>query len=159
VLQRGEIEIALNIIVPDQPAGPSNQPRNVNNTCLRPVLQRGEIEIAPNIIVPDQPTGPSNQPQNSNNTPNQHFNDDGYDDLCVEVLKNVEDAGLSEPLNQIHTTNITPNEHFHEDGYDEMCMEVLKHAENTGLCDVTCKIFFYIRVYVGLINFFFFYIR
>jgi hypothetical protein len=83
------------------------------------VLQRREIKIAPNIIVPDQPAGPSNQPQNSNNTPNQHF---------------------------------------HEDGYDEMCMEVLKHAENTGLCDVTGKIFFYIRLYVGLINFFF-YIR
>ncbi|KAF0702201.1 PR domain zinc finger protein 16-like, partial [Aphis craccivora] len=31
-VQRGEIEITLNIIMPDQPLGPSNQPQNSNNT-------------------------------------------------------------------------------------------------------------------------------
>ncbi|KAL4153905.1 hypothetical protein QTP88_001738 [Uroleucon formosanum] len=55
--------------------------------------QRGEMEIAPNIIVPDQPAGPSRQSMIVNNIPNNDFND-GYDEMCLDVLENAQDAGL-----------------------------------------------------------------
>ncbi|KAF0709311.1 PR domain zinc finger protein 16-like [Aphis craccivora] len=106
-------------------------------TRIKPVLQPGEIEIAPNIIVPDQVAGPSNQIQiiyNSNNIPNVHFDDDGYDEMCVEVLDRAENAGLCGPSNRIPNSNNISNEHFDDDGYDEMCVEVLDRAENAGLC-------------------------
>ncbi|KAL4127493.1 hypothetical protein QTP88_011660 [Uroleucon formosanum] len=63
--------------------------------------QRGEIEIAPNIIVPDQPAGPS---LNENIIPN-----DGYDEMCVEVLENAQDAGLCDVTRRkrVHVENTT----------------------------------------------------
>ncbi|XP_060862509.1 uncharacterized protein LOC132939392 [Metopolophium dirhodum] len=102
--QRGEIEIASNIVVPDLAAGPSKQTSNVNNNMLNDYFsdgydemlaevpenyqgdtavarvrpQRGEIEIAPNIIVSDLPAGPSNQTQNVNDM--DDFND--RNDVC-----------------------------------------------------------------------------
>jgi len=112
-------------------------------TRIQPVLQPGEIEINPNIIVPDQAAGPSNQIQiiyNSNNIPNEHFDDDGYDEMCVEVLNRAENAGLCGPSNQIHNSNNISNEYFKDDGYDEMCMEVLIRAENAGLCGPSNRI-------------------
>ncbi|KAE9534951.1 hypothetical protein AGLY_008243 [Aphis glycines] len=112
-------------------------------TRIKPVLQPGEIEIAPNIIVPDQAAGPSNQIQiiyNSNNIPNEHFDDDGYDEMCVEVLDRAENSGLCSLSNQIPNSNNISKEHFDDDGYDEMCVEVLDRAENSGLCGLSNQI-------------------
>ncbi|KAL4090193.1 hypothetical protein QTP88_025092 [Uroleucon formosanum] len=52
-------------------------------------VQRCEVEIAP--VRTNQPAGPSCQ--YVNNIPSDDFND-GNDEMCVEVLKNAESAGL-----------------------------------------------------------------
>ncbi|KAL4153746.1 hypothetical protein QTP88_001579 [Uroleucon formosanum] len=70
----------------------SRHMKNIHAVC-RVGPQRGEMEIAPNIIVPDQPAGPSRQSMIVNNIPNDDFND-GYDEMCLEVLENAQDAGL-----------------------------------------------------------------
>jgi hypothetical protein len=48
--------------------------------------------------VPDQSAGSSNRTQN--NVFNEHF-DDGYDEMCLEVLNHVEDAGLCDDPGKI----------------------------------------------------------
>ncbi|CAH1721182.1 unnamed protein product [Aphis gossypii] len=48
----------------------------------------------------DQPAPPSNQTRNVNNIPNEDFND-GYDEMCCEVLENVQDAGLCDMTSKI----------------------------------------------------------
>jgi len=58
----------------------------------------GEKEIAPGIYVPDIPAGPSWQ--YVNNIPSDDFND-GNDEMCVEVLKNAESAGLCNTTSKI----------------------------------------------------------
>jgi len=65
------------------------------------VLQSREIEITPYIIVPDQAAGLSNQTPYSNNIPNENV-DDGYDEMCLEVLIHTENAGLCDKLGKIY---------------------------------------------------------
>jgi len=65
---------------------------------IKIILQPRQIEIAPNIIEPDQSAGSSNRTQN--NVFNEH-SDDGYDEMCLEVLNHVEDAGLCDDPGKI----------------------------------------------------------
>jgi len=58
----------------------------------------GEKEIAPGIYVPDIPAGHSSQYMN--NMPCDDFND-GNDEMCVEVLRNAESAGLCNTTSKI----------------------------------------------------------
>ncbi|KAE9521299.1 hypothetical protein AGLY_018318 [Aphis glycines] len=53
----------------------------------------------------DQPAAPSNQTRNVNNIPNEDFND-GYDEMCCEVLENVQDAGLCDMTIDSYMTTV-----------------------------------------------------
>ncbi|KAL4123335.1 hypothetical protein QTP88_015532 [Uroleucon formosanum] len=71
------------------------------------------MEIAPNIIVPDQPAGPSRQSMIVNNIPNDDFND-GYDEICLEVLENAQDVGLCDVSVDSYMTTVG-NKRVHEE--------------------------------------------
>jgi len=71
-----------------------------DNTIIAPQVQdvqRCEVEIAPNRT--DQPSGL--QPKDTNNIPFDDFND-GNAEMCVEVLKNAESAGLCNTTSKIY---------------------------------------------------------
>ncbi|KAE9524243.1 hypothetical protein AGLY_015282 [Aphis glycines] len=112
-VQRGEIEIAPNIIVPDQPAGPSNQPQNSNNTqnqhfseddlCImdeyQPVRQSviqfapriaPQIQIAPQIFVPDIQAGCSNMVAEDEICMAVMDEFENEDDLCMIAMDEYE---------------------------------------------------------------------
>lgn len=85
--------------MPDIQVEPSNH-RHKNQT--------GYIEIAPSIFVEDIPAGPSNNHQIMQSafiTPTQAnerwYDGEVEDDICLEVLKNVENAGLCDEQGKI----------------------------------------------------------
>ncbi|KAL4123322.1 hypothetical protein QTP88_015519 [Uroleucon formosanum] len=119
-----------------------------DNTIIAPQVQdvqRCEVEITP--VRTNQPAGL--QPKDTNNIPFNDFND-GNDEICVEVLKNAESAGLCNTTNYVHVR--TPDEKEIAPGIfvldipagtsavndddDEMCLEVLDNVENLELYDI-----------------------
>ncbi|XP_022181677.1 uncharacterized protein LOC111041651 [Myzus persicae] len=118
-------------------------------------------EFASNILESGQPAGPLSQSVNVNYIPFEDFND-GYDEICLEVLENAQDAGLCDatthrrpqrgeikiapniivsdqpagPSSQSVNVNIISCDDFN-DGYDEIGLEIQEDVQDAGLCDAT----------------------
>ena len=75
---------------------------------LSRIIPDGNIKLAPQILVPDTPAGPSNRSQVMRESAilpvrenEQWLDDEASDEICVETMKYVEDAGLCDETGKI----------------------------------------------------------
>jgi hypothetical protein len=87
----------------------SESDNQVEPSSHRHQNQSGYIEIGPQIFVEDTPAGPSNSRQVTRSTTippvqtnEQWYDDKLSDDICLEVSKNVENAGLCDEQGKIY---------------------------------------------------------